>query len=373
MFRKKSIALLTLMLAFTLTAIGCSKNNSDNESANNQAEPVSVSNENTIKIENAVDKAESSEENAVSDDGREIAENNEDMHKYEAFLNNEEPLYFTWFINSGNSELLNWEYDTVSRYFKADTAYTLSDFVSTCSEVMTEDWGEDTKPQDFAYGYMDCGADGNKELVITLKEECPGQFLYDDMWIVKNIDDKLQVIFYMQYGYRSSLSMNEYGYCYYGGSNGAASHMDEYYYLDADGKLNYVYGMEDNYGIWSIYAPDNDDLMQLGEELHIDESIEALQYHFDKYRDTDDYSEYFKSSMWLYYKIDENYERISDTSIYEEGSDFKTYWDATGFPLNTEEEIDAAIKNRESGFGINEKIKSGKEIELNNFEIPAIN
>lgn len=284
---------------------------------------------------------------------------------YDEFLDNEEPVYFTWFLQSDNSNSSDWEYAPYNGLYKSSSAYVFSDFIEKVCEGLKNYQGEWVYPSHIYHSILDCGNDGVPELILAVNGMEDNMSVFNDVWLIKYIDDKLQVIQYIQYGYRSQLEFNEYGYYQYGGANGASSWAIEHAYIGAEGLSIFDYGESNDTSTWSLYIPDNSRYQTVAEEQGIEENIEIEQFYFRKYRENEEeYIDYLKDSMWIYYELDDYYERIEDAEgIYEVGNPYRVFWDSTYLPLNTEDEIEAAIQKQHKSIGITDEIENAEPVK----------
>ena len=304
----------------------------------------------------------------VSDDDEDEASLDEaDSAATEAYMNflaNKEPVYFTWYFDSDNCDINNWVYSDYVDYFNADSAYVFSDFMKEICTAVNEAYEINEYPRGISYSIIDAGADGEPELLIKVDDIAESSIDMTDLWGIRLIDDKLQVIFYEQYGYRTGFEINEKGYISSYGSSGAASYSQDYYFVDSEGNYKFDCGCESVYGIWALYIPDSEaDFEALAEEQGISDSIEIDQYCFRQCGEDEDYASYQKDCKWIYYEVSENGERRENDDIYEDGNGYKNFWDETGLPLNTDEEINDAIEEKHKQLGITDEILNAEPAE----------
>ena len=359
--RKRAAATLgCLILSLAMLVIaGCG--DKDAAEADNDKEQVLEAGDE--KNESTVADAKTPE-TVKADEGASKAETAAIEARYMDFINNLEPVYFTWFLNSENSNTSDWNYSEYKDSFRSGSAYVFSDFMEKICGAIEENFEVAEYPQDISYAFVDAGSDGKPELFIRVNGIAESMVDLTDVWGIKQIDGKLQVIFYKQYGYRTMFSMNKYGYYYYGGSSGAACYTSNYAYIDSDGARHFDYGLEDVNAVWSLYVDGNDTYTAVAQEQGIDENIEVEQYYFTEYKDGEDYGAYQQNCLWNYYELNHNGNRIENNDeIYKAGDPFRVFWDSTGLPLNTADEINKAIGENHNKAGLSDNIINAGEAE----------
>ncbi|MBE5856441.1 MAG: hypothetical protein E7296_02555 [Lachnospiraceae bacterium] len=283
---------------------------------------------------------------------------------YERFLKGEELLYFDKIKVLANPD----EPEKRNGIFANAGGLTLEEFNRDYCGGMTEQWDEEYKTTDTLYSFIDCGADEIPELALEFTGGKLWESEYTDIFVIKLIDDKLELCYQDNAGYRSYCGINKYGYAYRGGSNSAFSHSVEYHVVDAAGDEHFVYNVEYTYGISSVYSPDADFDMYSkaiddGAVDDVQVNIYNLNYDAVAFSNDDfDYSAYAESCLYTFFKVDEEGFKVDDTSIYEADSPYMTMWNSTKLPLYTEEEIDEELWERKALFGVTEKIENEADI-----------
>lgn len=261
---------------------------------------------------------------------------------YESFLAGTEPLYFD----------------------KENTPYTLDEVLDTWL-AQANAYGEDYAIGEVKYAYIDCGQDGEPELAFSF-EEINVNTGYPEMqqaYIIKVIDDKLQLCFSRDYGYRAFLTIKDNGTMIYGGSNGAAYYTNIYEMVDKDGKYEYIYGLDTSYNPYDLfYEIDNFDESEyedvLGNSMY-------EEYTFRKYDDLSDesYESYLKDAKYVYYSVDEYYEKTDDISVYDSDSDYAKTFALTDRTFVTPDEIEEIINNRLNELSVTQEMLDADEVE----------
>ncbi len=109
-----------------------------------------------------------------------------------------------------------------------------------------------------SYALIDCGADGEPELLIDLgfsMEPDEGYSAYEDYYILKAFDDGLQIVANEYSFYRTEAIINQYGGVHVGGSSSAYSMYYDNYIVGADGARTFLYTEEYWYGMPEVMLP----------------------------------------------------------------------------------------------------------------------
>ena len=106
-------------------------------------------------------------------------------------------------------------------------------------------------------GYLDAGQDGKKELALCFQDISEASYLPNWIFVFQVLDGRMELVLSRDYGYRSFASINQAGIVFYGGSGGAAVHVDSANMIADDGKIYRVYDEEVDYDAASFYVPDS--------------------------------------------------------------------------------------------------------------------
>jgi len=208
---------------------------------------------------------------------------NESGDKYDEFLAGKGTISFSYYRKNANktaysvdvgelSELLLKQDVTLEQLVKSiNNAFALSD----------EDYERDDKVESVSYAFIDCGKDGNRELVLSV--DCTKFPFHDFKLVIKDISSQLQVVYAcFSHGERWDGYFNEYGVIYNSGVPGfdACMYYDAYDLMDSTGKIKPIYDIE---------VARKDGLGEAMPELEvIDEkyvfTIQTLSYDNKKYR-----------------------------------------------------------------------------------------
>ncbi len=197
--------------------------------------------------------------------------------------------------------------------------YSYAGLATAISDVIKE-WNMPSDWSDGEYAFIDCGLDGNPELVL--------RYFYGD-WstdveqvqyyiLIKNDNGKLVVFDILEDAYRHSVSIDKQGGVTDSGSNGAASEYLCYSVYDKDHNKQFVYEMYEYFNLGKTEIPDDCLPTGIYQDIQQDEYVWGGEYTlrtytFDKAPDyTEDisfeehYGNIAKSRYYLFYKDDSN-------------------------------------------------------------------
>lgn len=273
---------------------------------------------------------------------------------YEGFLQGTGALNLDYYSQNRLSDAGGASYvDDIIRDIPADRSYTLSEFEETLSGILHEE--ENYYPEgditEVEYAYLDCGADGIQELALRLK----GPFVDQQSeltLIIKEMDGRLQLIHAFVTWSRSFTEINEYGFLTGDGSNGATNHSSDAAYLDADGRYQFGYYLEEEYDL-NAFAWSN------GYENTNVSDIVGKYCMYSLYTE-ENRDETGRAQYYSYEVIDpETYEKTYDPNQYT-GSTYQTLQDK--FPeltILSEEEFSAKEEEKLLSIGATEEIRNG--------------
>lgn len=273
------------------------------------------------------------------------------MEAYEKFINNEMKLSFDYIMHMDNTE--------EASYMK-EGEHSLSEVLGIITEHYFNN-STDKKIESIDYAYIDCGNDGVKELALRFN----GMDIYSEedestlVYIIKYIDGKLSLRYYFNTWARSESIMNEYGYLWSGGSNGASNYMENYSLIDKAGNWQFIVSTESEQDINQLIWSDKlGRLPAVAEKKGISGGMELNTICFDyDNKEEGGNKEYF----YTFYVYDENGELIEDNSLYK-SSIYKEIFDEAEVPFITPDEVQDMISEKEKRVGAAAEIKAGEEI-----------
>lgn len=239
---------------------------------------------------------------------------------------------YTAFIN-GEVEV------DVSNVYQLNTDFKISEIASKDDYSLDEldelicdniPYYDKSAKTDIDYEIIDCGEDGQNELLVKMSMNGASQNGYCTYLVIKNIDDNLQLKFVCTGDDKYPVFIDENGYLTEGGSAGACQYNSSYGYLDSDVRWTQLY--EEYYFLdmitFSDYLNDKGFNVDLsGEEWA---QLQAEVYFIDD-------EEYI-----LYSKVDEN--GVWDESIYDSNSEYKKYFESRGIKTYSKDEIEELVQ-----------------------------
>lgn len=364
--RKRLLAILCIsLLSFGL--ISCGKTDVSNMGNTVETENAETGTNNSLDTEETdTQKAQDTEEGISSEgenttlEGGNKEEEFAPKDLYNAFLQGEALLYAD--ADSDFNLYYDFELDNEIPILEEGVLYSLTAFVTRWTECYSDSLGR-TEPESFRYCYIDCGADGEEELVlkITMNTEYDGPL--EEKYIIKAIDGKLKLCYRTQTVYRIYEDINNsFGIIQAGGSGGAFSGGTSYAYINGEGEYVYLYGFTTEYalgymyagvgGIYDVAAKYSDEI-----EKHIEDDwyLEAYSFEDPMEDDGSDYEEYLKKLKYAAYPEDEP---LIDT-IFEEA----------GIRRYSSEEIDELIEECVTKKGITkQQLEKREDFEWKDIE-----
>ena len=299
------LVIVSLTIVLLLLANGCKEKESIGNFTNSTAEPTSEPTPGTTPIPSLEELS---------------------IESYEKFLNNEMKVSF---------DLPMPKIDFGEALFKEGTDYLLSEVLRTITSKYFE-YRTNKKIKYMDYGYIDCGKDGVKELVLRLN----GMDIYSEndnstlVFIIKYIDGKLSLCYYYETWARCEYRLNEYGYIISAGSNGASNHGVEYSIIDKDGIWHLIVYIESEKDINQLaYSDGLEQIPEVAEKKGIYNGIELNIIRFDyNEKSTDSDGIVDNECLYTFYAYDENWEPIEDTNLYTD-SKYKDIFDEASVHL----------------------------------------
>ncbi|MCR5406632.1 MAG: hypothetical protein K6E88_07580 [Lachnospiraceae bacterium] len=345
-----SVTLLSLALA------GCGRDK----------KPELKIDDNTKQESLADDNKGTEEHSEPADDGNEAPARDDEKDKerdlkkynasarraYEAFLADEvlavSEIDEQGFLREGNRYSFS---DIIETYIKNESQYL-------------DPSDQQIKLKDATYSYIDCGVDGSVELVTDLVFS-----LYDEENVVcffKYDDGEVHLMGKDSWGYRSFMTVNEYGYVDNGGSGGANRYYNECYYFDADGKRVFLYSEETLMGMDSPRVSKYNMKNGFDRDDYPDDSFDTEGYtittvSFKEYKyeegmtDEDLYEKYYKDYMYCF-----EYEQ--EGSVNPDSYMIDLY-KREGVKWYSRDELDRIVDEHQDELGADSKIRQGNEVE----------
>ena len=309
----------------------------------------------TINEQDVLGELEAETENTVETDAAVMIENVEEK-KYEDFLNDEELLFF--------DKYNQYEFLEDETYFEEGKGYNLSEIIDVLAEHYFE-YSDNKEMESISYAYIDCGMDGVKELALCFN----GMDIYsqdDDstlVYIIKSIDNQLQLCYCYETWARCGASINEYGYYVSAGSGGASNHSTDSGLIDKNGEWQYIAGIEQEADIFLISYPEElSKIRTAAQEKTYDGTIVFYTVSLADYKEAGRYvGTSTEDELYSFEVYDENFEKVTEPDMYTD-SVYKEIFDEAGVAVLSDVEIAAKVAEKEKQVGLTEEIRNGQEI-----------
>ena len=271
---------------------------------------------------------------------------------YYAFLNGECGVYFMENYPSDT------EYLNIAKDY--DTAFYLYDIVNRVVNDMMyghrETYFWPNINVTVKWSYIDCGNDGNSELVLCVDKLCGGEE-FKVMYFIKYMNGRLYVCYAKDAWSRSRTTLCKDGCIVNEGSSGADYSSGEVYYLNANMGVEEVYAWYTSSQVKTGHFGEDavgQQILQVGGEWH--DANEPDDIH---YRDNVSYCVYRVDNKLYYIR----YRHNDDANI---ASMFEAF-DEAGIPFYSEEEVADLIAERRLALGLDAQAEE-KEVNWNILE-----
>ncbi len=341
----KNFKVCLLLCGICLFTNGCSSVVNKN-TTEESSETLVENTEDNMQVEN--DKQDDTETDSLSAD---------DL--YSEFLEGKGKLNFDYYMTNIFKGTDHQTYvDDVIGYVPADGSYTVSELTDKLNEILhSEEDGfyADTDISSIEYAYIDCGKDGTKELVLSLG----GPFVEPESHltlIIKDMDNKLEVVYAYATWSRSYTTINDYGFISGDGSNGASNHGWNAAYIDADGKYLYGYYEELEYDFASFALTKDHDEYDLSQ---LEGNILTYSLRLEEYSEDAPNPDYYTFEV----TTKDTYEEMDVPDLYT-NSPYKDVVDSVhGCKFVTMDEYNQIKDDKIKSIGVTDEIMNGSEPE----------
>ena len=194
---------------------------------------------------------------------------------YEDFLAGKEKVYadrvdYTYYDYVADEEYV---------YFPDKDGYLFRDFIGTIQTMEDLEPDSDIRVTDVYYAYVDCGDDGEQELVVELYLDNSDWYGSSYVFVIKNYDGKLQLCYRNVSSYHTTFYLENRHGLVSDGWYGGMEYGESYSYLDADAKENFLYSFTGEYAFGYGYGYE-DGLQGAAKEIAEREGDESL---FDRF------------------------------------------------------------------------------------------
>ena len=356
------------------------------DNTSGQSETDSAQNDiDSSKEENSTD--ESIEEQANGEDGAltdEVTESDDTSEPQESSASGEKSMeLYELFLKNEATVLINTEND-FGEYWNLDSLKNMDVTLEALSKSIIDYFTADNPSsrlrfEGIDYAYIDCGNDGDPELLLRFNTPDSGDS-WQEYIVIKAVDGILETVYSNIAWGRSRLYFNEYGYIFSDGSAGATEHIFDKSFIDSAGKLHFIYSDYSTSGIMagnigSVIAV-NGEVYSVPNEILTDD--EYVFFSFDFFNTPESYFD----DIYTYAKVepdpDPDYEHgyrgyfyaplADDDSIYEEGNPYRKFFESTGAPLYSLKEMDSKVADKEAKEGLTEEVKNGADADFKPLE-----
>ncbi len=230
---------------------------------------------------------------------------------------------------------------------------------------------EDTYIGDISYGYIDCGLDGEPELLLnceycevyTLEDADPYSMPFYEYLILKYFDDGLRIVDIEETYYRYETNISYSGIINYGGSNSAFSHGGDISYADKDGAIHNIYSYDYTVGYADPFIP----TYSLPSDIIPEDYPYSEDYSDNGYEiDTYNFSEHdYSDEGWEEYKKGNFFAILDqDSEPADVSQEIKDYYESLGIKVYyDEDDVIDVLMDRVSDLGLDEIFYDETEIE----------
>ncbi|MBR1670605.1 MAG: hypothetical protein IJ695_07895 [Butyrivibrio sp.] len=235
-------------------------------------------------------------------------------------------------------------YIELKNVLKAGESYTLSEISEKLAGYEDYSFKADG---DAAYRLIDCGSDGNKELLVSqgYVSDAMGGEVTTLLMIIKDMGGELDICYDEDMWSRSDVKVNDNGTIIGSGSGGAALHIYECAYVDAAGEYHYHYGSEENttpYGQFYYYK--DGDYTEVPLDGLDTEHLVINSYYFDD--DLSKRTDYVSFNM-----IDDNFNPVFEDGTYSDSNEIVKRFKEYGIEIYTPMEMEAMLNKHGSEIG----------------------
>ena len=271
---------------------------------------------------------------------------------YDAFLAGEGTVSIQYYLDNvfkdSDNLYLSYE-DELIKNISGNTEYTLKEFYDALDSSF------DTPGQvgTMSYAFLDCGADGNKELAIKVS----GPFVEpesDMTFVVKDMDGQLQVIYLFAEWSRSETTLYEYGELCGFGSGGASVHGWTEAFINAEGKYVFGYDYEEESDLDQFAAfKEHDDF----DASNLEGTICVYTVRIVPYSEETKDDEYYSYSVYKDYG-----EKLEVPNLYTDSPYQKVMDSFKNISFLTADELDKLLNDHLDECGLTYKMDHGLEL-----------
>ena len=216
-------------------------------------------------------------------------------------------------------------YFDFEKTFDSELKYTIKELAQKIKEKSA--WDMVDASIDYSYTTVDCGNDNKKEVLATISYDFAGGY-YEVYCVISGNEGKRKLDFIIDAGQTDEVSIDDKGMVEVSRTVEANDRNYEYGYLDSEGKYNFKYGKN-----YYLKASSFDKISGINESW---DDVQIEEYYF-----SDD--DKLEGRKYCIFRIDENYKKTDDESLYATDGDYYKAFDNAGLSLVTLKEIEKIL------------------------------
>lgn len=251
-------------------------------------------------------------------------------------------------------------------------------------DELVKEVSEDYEDTVVGYAYLDCGLDGEPELLLRIERGSFCKYIMIkefDGEMIKEFDGELKMIYAETQWDRYRCYYNEYGYIWCDGSCRANSHVFTKSYIDGDGKYHFVYSSHSESGFSNYEEYEYEYPLEInGEEIYVEDALgdgyyAFLDLRFGQYDLAQTAFTYFNYQKGEYDDGENGYQGYCyfipnrDEDLYQVGNALYDLLLEHKIKVSSLDTIEQMIADREVEEGLTSEIKSGAVVEFMELEM----
>ncbi|MCR5054050.1 MAG: hypothetical protein K6A69_04335 [Lachnospiraceae bacterium] len=290
--------------------------------------------------DDALDKAEEETVSDASEDAvtepqksESTGDSKSDSDLYELFKGGEVKAVYTGAADKA-------EYVSPGNVLSVGSAYDINEIIDLISSG--DEYMEMHVSSDPMYRMIDCGSDGEPELLVSVEFEGPEIFTL--FLVIKEIDGELNIIYDADMWSRSETIINDDGTIETGGSGGAAIHYSSDAFIDKDGNYKFYYGVETEYCPLEFYVDRNGSFEPISFEGTDTDHLVVYTYSTEAAGGDTTY-------YYSYGVLDDNFNEITTEADFSDDNAYKQVFMNAGIDVYSKSEIDSILSNKATEIG----------------------
>ncbi|MBQ1640757.1 MAG: hypothetical protein II051_05850 [Lachnospiraceae bacterium] len=212
--------------------------------------------------------------------------------------------------------------------------YSVEDIIQAVKDSQDEQIG--ILEGDVTYRTIDCGSDGEEELLV----EFPFGAGFQLYMVIKDMDGDLVICYDQDAWDRKYVEISDEGQVQTGGSSGANVHGADHGYIDAEGTYHFYYGVEETITLFGdIYLFDKGDLTTVSIEGLDGDHLGLREYYFEPVYENRTY-------YYNYFVLDDEFNDVTTEADYDDSNELKQRIEAAGFKTYTKSQIDQMLDEK---------------------------